>query len=160
MRPFLTLHHPAAARRYYAEGLWREDTFYSLLFRHAGERPQVPALRDSRYRLTWSEILAWVDGVAADLAAQGLAGGDRVSIWLSSRIEAVIAFLACSRQGYACNPSLHRAYTPSEVAQLIDLAIEISVAIEHAFRWPSAASRKNDRSRIFALRNGGLKTGA
>ena len=120
MRPFLTLHHPAAARRYYAEGLWREDTFYSLLFRHAGERPQVPALRDSRYRLTWSEILAWVDGVAADLAAQGLAGGDRVSIWLSSRIEAVIAFLACSRQGYACNPSLHRAYTPSEVAQLID----------------------------------------
>jgi len=120
MRPFLTLHHPAAARRYYAEGLWREDTFYSLLFRHAGERPQVPALRDSRYRLTWSEILAWVDGVAADLAAQGLAGGDRVSIWLSSRIEAVIAFLACSRQGYACNPSLHRTYTPAEVAQLID----------------------------------------
>ena len=120
MRPFLTLHHPAAARRYYAEGLWREDTFYSLLFRHAGERPQLPALRDSRYRLTWSEILAWVDGVAADLAAQGLAGGDRVSIWLSSRIEAVIAFLACSRQGYACNPSLHRTYTPAEVAQLID----------------------------------------
>ena len=45
MRPFLTLHHPAAARRYYAEGLWREDTFYSLLFRHAGERPQVQILK-------------------------------------------------------------------------------------------------------------------
>ncbi len=120
MRPFLTLHHPAAARRYYAEGLWHSDTFYSLLARHAGERPHVPALRDSRHRLTWSEILAWTDGVAADLAAQGLAGGDRVSIWLSNRVEAVIAFLACSRQGYACNPSLHRAYTPSEVVQLID----------------------------------------
>ncbi len=120
MRPFLTLHHPAAARRYYADGLWRADTFYSLLARHAGERPQAPALRDSRRRLTWSEILGWTDGVAADLAAQGLAGGDRVSIWLSNRVEAVIAFLACSRQDYACNPSLHRAYTPSEVVQLID----------------------------------------
>ena len=120
MRPFLTLHHPAAARRYYAEGLWQVDTFYSLLVRHAGERPHGSALRDSRHRLTWSEILMWTDGVAADLAAQGLAGGDRVSIWLSNRVEAVIAFLACSRQGYACNPSLHRAYTPSEVVQLID----------------------------------------
>jgi acyl-CoA synthetase len=96
------------------------DTFYSLLVRHARERPHVSALRDSRHRLTWSEILTWTDGVAADLAAQGLAGGDRVSIWLSNRVEAVIAFLACSRQGYACNPSLHRAYTPSEVVQLID----------------------------------------
>ena len=57
MRPFLTLHHPAAARRYYAEGLWQQDTFYSLLARHAGERPRVAALRDSRHRLTWSEIL-------------------------------------------------------------------------------------------------------
>ena len=120
MRPFLTLHHPAAARRYYAEGLWQADTFYSLLVRHAGERPHAAALRDSRHRLAWSEVLAWVDGVAADLAAQGLAGGDRVSIWLSNRVEAVIAFLACSRQGYACNPSLHRAYTPAEVVQLVD----------------------------------------
>src|SRR5260370_18539669 len=118
MRPFLTLHHPAAARRYYAEGLWREDTFYSLLLRHAGERPQVPALRDSRHRLTWSEILAWVDGVAADLAAQGLAGGDRVSIWLSSPIQAVIAFLPCSRQALACHPPLPPPYTPPEAAQL------------------------------------------
>ena len=120
MRPFLTLHHPAAARRYYAEGLWQADTFYSLLARHGAERPQAPALRDSRHRLRWSEVLAWVDGVAADLAAQGLAGGDRVSIWLSNRVEAVIAFLACSRQGYACNPSLHRAYSVSDVVQLVD----------------------------------------
>jgi acyl-CoA synthetase len=120
MRPFLTLHHPAAARRHYAEGLWQTDTFYSLLSRHADERPQAPALRDSRHRLTWSEVRAWADGVAADLAGQGLAGGDRISIWLSNRVEAVIAFLACSREGYACNPSLHRAYTLSEVVQLID----------------------------------------
>ena len=27
----LTLHDPEAARRYYAEGLWRADTLYTLL---------------------------------------------------------------------------------------------------------------------------------
>src|SRR5439155_341462 len=76
-------------------------------------------------------------GVAADLAAKGLAGGDRVSIWLSSRIEAVIAFLACSRQGYACNPSLHRAYTPSEVAQLIDYLKASALITEPSGREPA-----------------------
>ena len=42
MRPFLTLHHPARARRYYAEGLWRDDTFYALMKKHAVERPDAP----------------------------------------------------------------------------------------------------------------------
>ena len=68
----LTLHDPAAARRYYAEGLWREDTFYTLLAKHAGERPDAPALRDATRRLTWAELLRAVDAVAADLDTAGL----------------------------------------------------------------------------------------
>ena len=43
----LTLHDPAAARRYYAEGLWRDDTLYTLLQKHAAERPEAFALRDA-----------------------------------------------------------------------------------------------------------------
>jgi acyl-CoA synthetase len=132
MRPFLTLHHPAAARWYYAEGLWQTDTFYSLLARHAGERPDDPALCDSRRRLNWSEVLAWADGIAADLTAQGLVGGDRVSIWLSNRIEAVLVFLACARQGYGCNPSLHRAYSVSDVVQLLDFLKASALVTEPA----------------------------
>jgi acyl-CoA synthetase len=42
-----------------------------------------------------------------------------VSLWLGNRNAAVIAFLACSRQGYACNPSLHRTYTCAEVVALL-----------------------------------------
>jgi acyl-CoA synthetase len=120
MRPFLTLHHPASARRYYAEGLWRADTFYALLSRHAADRPGACALRDQRHRLTWGETKAWVDGVAAELSAQGLAGGDRVSLWLGNRVEAVLTFLACSRQGCACNPSLHRTHTCAEIVRLLE----------------------------------------
>jgi acyl-CoA synthetase len=120
MRPFLTLHHPAAARRYYSEGLWQGDTFYTLLARHAAARPDARALRGREARLTWNELKIWVDAVAAELSAQGLAGGDRVSLWLGNRLEAVATFLACSRQGFACNPSLHRTYTCTEIVALLD----------------------------------------
>ncbi len=120
MRPFLTLHHPRDARRYYAEGTWRGDTFYSLLAGHAGARPDAFALRDGTRRLTWRELRAWVDGTAADLRGQGLVGGDRVSVWMSNRLEAVVTFIACAREGYACNPSLHRTYTCGEIVQLLD----------------------------------------
>jgi len=115
----LTLHDPAAARRYYAEGLWREETLYTHLAHHAARRPDAFALRDSRKRLTWSELKAIVDAVAADLDAAGLKRGERVAVWLPNRVEAVAVQLACSRQGYVCNPSLHRNYTVAEIAELL-----------------------------------------
>ena len=87
MRPFLTIHHPASAKAYYASGLWNEDTFYGLLSRYALSRPNSIALRDGRRSLTWAELRHWVDGVAADLREYGLVGGDRVSIWMSNRCD-------------------------------------------------------------------------
>jgi acyl-CoA synthetase len=115
----LTLHDPAAARRYYADGLWREDTLYTLLAQHAEARPPAPALRDADRRLNWHELLHAVDAVAADLDAAGLKRGERVAVWLPNRVEAVIVFLACSRQGYVCNPSLHQNYTAAEIVALL-----------------------------------------
>ena len=120
MRPFLTLHHPAAARRHYADGTWARETCYDLLAANAVARPDQPAARDGGRVLTWREMLAWVEGVGAALRGLGLAGGDRVSIWMSNRLEAVALFLACSREGIACNPSLHRTYTAEEVTGLLE----------------------------------------
>ncbi len=119
MRPFLTLHHPAAASRYYGEGLWRSETIYDLLVRHARNRPDAIALQDGRCTLSWRDLLRWVDGTAADLRAYGLVGGDRVSIWMSNGAEAIVTFLACAREGFACNPSLHRTYTCAEIGSLL-----------------------------------------
>ncbi len=119
MATLLTLHDPKLARRYYAEGSWREDTLYALAARHARERPAAYALRDATNRLTWSALVDWVDAVAAALVASGLHRGDRVSLWLPNRVEAVITFLACSRAGLVCNPSLHQNYTAAEVAALL-----------------------------------------
>jgi acyl-CoA synthetase (AMP-forming)/AMP-acid ligase II len=115
----LTLHDPAAARRYYAEGLWRQDTLYTLLQRHTAERPEDFALRDGNQRLTWAALRKLVDAVAADLDAAGLRRGERVAVWLPNRVEAVAVLLACSRQGYVCNPSLHQNYTVAEIVELL-----------------------------------------
>lgn len=120
MRPFLTLHHPSLAKRYYAEGVWRNDTFYSLLRDHAARAPDALALRDGRHQLTWRQLLAWVDGVSADLHRQDISAGTRVSMWLSNRAEALVMFLACARNGIACNPSLHRTYTSTDIMQLLE----------------------------------------
>jgi acyl-CoA synthetase (AMP-forming)/AMP-acid ligase II len=115
----LTLHDPAAARRYYDAGLWRADTLYTLLQQHATRRSDDFALRDGTQRLTWRALLALVDAVAADLDDAGLKRGERVAVWLSNRVEAVAVLLACSRQGYICNPSLHQNYTVAEIVALL-----------------------------------------
>lgn len=116
----LTLHDPQTARRYYDTGVWRDETLYALVARHARERPDAWCLRDSRHRLTWSQLLLWIDALAADLHAAGLKRGQRVSLWLPNRVEAIVVFLACSRNGYVCNPSLHQNYTTPEVVQLME----------------------------------------
>jgi acyl-CoA synthetase len=115
----LTLHDPEMARRYYDEGQWRRDTLYTLLCDHAARRPDAFAVRDGQRRLSWSELHAVVDAVAADLYGAGLKRGERVSVWLPNRVEAVAILLACSRQGYVCNPSLHRNYTVGEIVELL-----------------------------------------
>ncbi len=120
MSTVLTLHDPQVARAYYAKRWWREDTLYSLLRRHAQERPDGYALRDARRRLTWAGLLRWVDALAARMQAIGLKRGQRVCVWLPNRVEAVVIFLACSRNGYVCNPSLHQNYTVEEIVRLLE----------------------------------------
>jgi len=116
----LTLLNPQEAARHYASGAWRTDTLYSLLQKHAAERPRAYAMRDARKRLGWAELLAWVDAVAAALHGAGVRRGQRIAVWLPSRAESVVTLLACARNGYVCNPSLHQNYTVAEVVQLLE----------------------------------------
>src|SRR5262245_52312947 len=109
----------ARARSFYARGFWRDTTMYMLLRALAQAAPGRFFLRDPHTRLTRAAALAHVDAIAADLHALGLRAGDRVAIWLPSRVESAIVLLACSRMGYVCSPSLHRDYTCAEIAGLL-----------------------------------------
>jgi acyl-CoA synthetase len=141
MPTLLTLHDPATARRLYDEGTWRQETFYALLRRHAAERGERWALRDARRRITWRELLLWVDTLAEELEAAGLRRGERVSLWLPSRAEAVVAFLASARNGLVCNPSLHQNYTVGEIARLLE---RIGAAALFAETGYGADAKRND----------------
>ena len=120
MSTLLTLHNPRTAKHYYEAGWWRAETMYGLLAQHARVRPNAYALRDSRHRLTWTQLQQWVDALAAALHAAGVKRGQRVSVWLPNCVEAVVVFLACSRNGYVCNPSLHQNYTAGEIVTLME----------------------------------------
>lgn len=120
MQNILTLHNPQRAREYYLTGVWQQETLYTLARRHARERPSAYALQDATRRLTWREVTEWADSVAESLHRGGLRPGDRVGVWLPNVIETVIVFLACSRNGYVCAPSLHQNYTVEEIANLLE----------------------------------------
>ncbi|SMP76284.1 class I adenylate-forming enzyme family protein [Noviherbaspirillum suwonense] len=119
MQNLLTLHNPQLARDHYLSGVWQQDTLYSLARVHARQRPTACALRDVHARLTWRELVDWADSVSQVLSDAGLRSGDRVATWLPSCVEALVVFLACSRNGYICTPSLHQNHTTEEITVLL-----------------------------------------
>lgn len=154
MSTLLTRHDPAEAQRYYAEGLWRQDTFYSLVAGHAKSRPDAFAVRDSRRRLTWKELKSWTDAVANGLHEGGLRQGDRVALWLTNRVEAVVAFLACARNGYVCNPSLHQSYTNEDILKLLGDLRASAVFSETEERFLPTLTALPAMKRVFNLPRG------
>jgi acyl-CoA synthetase len=115
----LTLLSAELIERHYAAGHWRDDTIYSLVRDHARRVPEKFALCDGARRLGYGDLAAAVDALAADLAARGVKPGERVAVWLPSRMESVIVLLTCSRNGYVCCPSLHRDHTSAEILELL-----------------------------------------
>jgi acyl-CoA synthetase (AMP-forming)/AMP-acid ligase II len=103
-----------------AGGFWRDETIYATAARHAAATPGAFAVRDRSRRVTYRELVAAADALAADLTARGVRPGQRVAVWLPSRIETAIALLACSRQAFVCCPSLHRDHTVGEIVELIE----------------------------------------
>jgi acyl-CoA synthetase (AMP-forming)/AMP-acid ligase II len=112
--------NPSMVAAYTAAGLWGDETIYRLAARQARTIPGTFAVRDRYRRLTYSALVDAADRLAGSLAGHGITSGDRVAVWLPSRVETAIALLACSRNGYVCCPSLHRDHTVGEVVALID----------------------------------------
>jgi acyl-CoA synthetase len=137
----LTRHDPEEARQFHTEGTWGEETHYRLLKQNTEASPNAFALRDGGRRLTWIQLSNWVEAIASDLSAQGLRPNDRVSLWASNRVESVVMYLACSRNGYACNPSLHRTYTVDEISDLLERLSTKAILVEEG--WGADASNND-----------------
>ncbi|SFK22658.1 acyl-CoA synthetase [Falsiroseomonas stagni DSM 19981] len=114
----LTLLDPDRLRQGYDSGFWRSETLYARAASQAVRAPGAIAIRDRRRAITWAALVAAADALAGDLRAAGLRAGQRVAVWLPSRVETLVALLACSRDRYVCCPSLHRDHTVGEVVEL------------------------------------------
>src|SRR5580704_14842467 len=150
----LTLLNTPTLATYTAAGFWGNETIYHLAARRACVTPGAFAVTDRHRRLTYAALVAGADRLAGHLAGNGLHAGDRVAVWLPSRVETAIALLACSRNAYVCCPSLHRDHRVGEVAALIalpgygadgdryDVFTEVAGRDFLRFYWPVGAPDK------------------
>lgn len=110
--------------------------FVATLARH----PDNEALVAGETRLTYRQLAAESDRIAAGLVAHGIRAGDRVGMLLGNRVEFVTVLLACLRIGAICVPLGTRLQTP-EIAYILDhcgAALLVHEA-ELADRLPPAA---------------------
>lgn len=151
----LTLLGTEQIQAFYASGHWRRETIYEYVRQHAEARPDNYAIRDHSHRLTYSQLLQAADGLAAQLETAGLSAGQRVGLWTSSRVETAVVWLACSRNGYTCCPSLHRDHTVDDVYKLME-RVRASAFIGEA-GWGADAHRHDIFARLESLESLKLK---
>jgi acyl-CoA synthetase len=146
--PLLTLLDAPKLAAYTAAGWWGSETLYALAVRHGRETPDAFAVRDRARRLSYAALVGAADRLASYLAGQGVRPGDRVAVWLPSRVETAIALLACSRNSYVCCPSLHRDHTVDQVVELVDRMRAAAVIAQPGFAAPA------ERRGLFAALTG------
>ncbi len=145
----LTLLSRARIESAYASGHWRDETLYGIVKAHAGRQADKVAVRSAAGRLTYAELLARADAFASSLSADGLLPGNRVAVWLPSRMETAVALVACSRNGYVCCPSLHRDHT---VADVVALCRQFgAVAVVHQAGYGADAGRVDASEALSAI---------
>lgn len=129
---------------YRQAGFWTDETIYDRAAEQAGHAPDRVAVRDSLATLTYGQLLDLTDRIAGDLRAAGLRPGDRVALWLSSRVEMPAFLLACSREGFVLCPSLHRNHTVDEIVTLLERCAARALIAEEGYGADA------DRHDIFA----------
>jgi malonyl-CoA/methylmalonyl-CoA synthetase len=80
--------------------------------------PEKTALRFEDVSLSYADLFAQADTLAAALASRGVGKGDRVAFFLGNRPEFVVAYLAVIRLGAAMVP-INLAYRGREIAHLL-----------------------------------------
>lgn len=129
---------------FYDAGFWQPETIYSLVRKRAEATPDKVAVREMQRQVTYAQLVDAADRLAAALESSGVRPGQRVAVWLPSRIETAAAVLACSRNRYVCSPSLHRDHTVAEVAELVQRMRAAAVIAEAGYGADA------DRNDIFA----------
>lgn len=129
----------------------RAEHSYGIFAASLARYPDNEALVCGETRLTYRQLAAESDRVAAGLVANDIRAGNRVGMLLSNRVEFVTTLLACLRIGAICVPLGARLQTP-EIAYILEhcgAAVLIHDA-ELADRLPAAADLPRLKHRFAA----------
>lgn len=95
------------------------DCFLTTFVRHVDAHPRRTAVVDADLSCTYGELAAWAQAVCADLAAAGVATGDRVAVTLPRGAGAVAALLGVMLRGATYVP-LDPEYPVDRLQFMID----------------------------------------
>ncbi|HEX7739717.1 MAG TPA: AMP-binding protein [Marmoricola sp.] len=130
---FETMLTPEWIARETDAGFWRGRVITDFLAEHAEATPDKVAFVDARRQVTYAELRAEVDRVAAGFVERGIVAGDVVSYQLPNCIEWIVVHYAASRIGAISNP-LIPIYREREVGFMVGLAKSKLIVVPKDFR--------------------------
>lgn len=92
--------------------------YATILDLWASRQPDAPALSDDTATMTWAEMDAAVDRIAAGLQRDGLQAGQAVAILGTTSIPYALVYLAAVRAG-GCAAPLTTSATPAQLAAML-----------------------------------------
>lgn len=119
--------------KYQELGLWDDDSLPTLLARAIRDNADDLAIVDRSVQLTYRDLGAEVDRLAAQLRSLGVAKGDVVLAQLPNWWEAVVLLQAVVRLGAVINPVV-TIYREAELAFIVDQASPTVVVVPDRFR--------------------------
>lgn len=112
---------------------WTDATLGSQLRAAVGDHGDRLAVVDGGTRLTYRQVAAAVDAMAAELSALGVRRGDVVTVQLPNWWEAVVLFHAVVRLGAVVNPVV-TIYRQTELSFILAQARPRVVVVPDGFR--------------------------
>ena len=100
-------------------------------------RSNAVALEWACQEYTFADLDRRATHLAHELAARGLARGDRLAIYLANRVEYIDLFLACTRLGVIVVP-INILYRDREMRHILDDATPKAVVVADASTWERA----------------------
>jgi len=120
-----------------AQNLIQRINVADSLRRSAAARPAHPALVDGERRWSYAELDAWVDRLAAGLAARGYGRGDALALASGNSAEFLAVYYAAARLGVVCVP-INLGWRPGEVAYVLGHSRARGLVVESQLVAPMA----------------------
>lgn len=141
------------AGEYRRAGYWAGRTFGEMLRAQAATHADRTAVVDSDRRLTYAELDAEVDALAAGFHELGLGRGDRVVLQLPNEVDFVVTWFALQRLGVVPVHAMpgHRFAEITHLATLSDAVAHIVPDVHARFDYRALAAEV--RAHVPALRH-------